>query len=48
MVKKITSWSNKLRTTLALSSTKGEYKVLYEAAKNITYICRLYQELGLS
>jgi hypothetical protein len=39
------AWSSKLQPSLALSSIKAEYRVLSEAARNITYLRCLYDEL---
>ena len=41
------AWSSKLQPTIALSSTEVEYKVLSEAAINITYLRRLFSELQI-
>ena len=41
------AWSSKLQPTIALSSTEAEYKVLSEAARNITYLRRLFNELQI-
>jgi hypothetical protein len=41
------AWSSKLQPTLSLSSTEAEYRVLSEAARNITYFRRLLNELRI-
>ena len=41
------AWSSKLQPTLALSSIEAEYRVLSEAARNITYFRRLLDELKI-
>jgi hypothetical protein len=41
------AWTSKLQPTVALSSTKAEYRVLSEVAKNITYFKRLFKELHI-
>jgi hypothetical protein len=41
------AWLIKLQPSVSLSSTKAEYRVLFEATRNITYLRRLFQELYL-
>ena len=41
------AWFNKLQPTLALSSIEVEYRVISEAALNITYLRRLFSKMGL-
>ena len=41
------AWSSKLQPTVSLSSTKAEYRVLTDAAKDIIHFRRLFNELGL-
>jgi hypothetical protein len=40
-------WSSKLQPTIVLSSIEAEYRVLSEAARNISYLQRLFQELHI-
>ena len=39
-------WSSKLQPTVSLSTTKAEYRVLTDAAKDIVHLRRLLHELG--
>jgi hypothetical protein len=41
------SWSSKKQTTVALSSTEAEYVILSEATREVLWIRRFLQELGL-
>ena len=41
------TWSSKKQGTVALSTTEAEYIVLTHAAKQMTWICRLLDEIGL-
>ncbi|KAK2577751.1 hypothetical protein KPH14_012778 [Odynerus spinipes] len=42
------SWEARKQRTVALSSTEAEYMALSEAAKEATYLRRLFAELGLA
>jgi hypothetical protein len=41
-------WTSKLQLIVSLSTTESEYIVLSEAAKDVSYLRRLLNELGLS
>ena len=41
-------WRSKLQPTVSLSTTKAEYRVLTDAAKDILYFRRLLEELGIT
>ena len=40
-------WSSKMQETVALSTTKAEYRALSEGAKDLAYLRRLFEELGI-
>jgi hypothetical protein len=42
------SWSSKLQSVVALSTTEAEYIAVVEAGKEVVWICQFFTELGLS
>jgi hypothetical protein len=41
-------WSSKRQPTVAMSTTEAEYRVLSDAAKNVVYLHRLMNEIGMN